>query len=531
MPHIDTSILQEDQRLKEPYFQERFANLITGYTDSTWEIERVFYKAVYDSSALHEEILQMKPDSVPEPQSLVDVAVARHYVFKNENLPKAFFGVVVVGSLCLEYEQLKKDGKLPKNDQQSAETAAFLELIQEKIDKLEPSPTDDPPKVTKFYDASTLYFYTCEYMPSIQDGEWRIMPWDNWRYGTVDEVDRRTMNNAAVDIEVWKTKYNENADFIIQEPETYCVQSPIVKAVLRWAELPLERRYNPSYKVEDTKTNWWYDSEIRLTGFIDNYSMFFSLQADNTPAWEDNVVPKIPLYFGAFEPLKKEDETGNKVDSEPLGEVTVLFAGTMPQVGKSSTAQFENISKYDFDNYDKQYVTPPMFPILKNYTRHPGNGINNCIVRKDKAGGRYEGYYLSWDAVPNDMPPKRTGKYSTEFSGEFERDYPRAWQNHMNPAYNYEHTPSRYTERAHVSKIYIDHPESGKRGALRHAIGFVPIGKVAARIRLEKEPCAATTSGNKYDYFKMHVFDGLSPLTARPGTPFRPVGVGIKDTE
>ncbi|BAU28169.1 hypothetical protein DFP93_101246 [Aneurinibacillus soli] len=531
MPHYDTHMMPESKRLKEPYFQERFTELITGYEGSTWKLERVFYKAVYDSSALHDEINANKPDSVPEPQALIDVAVAKHYVFKNENLPKAYFGIVIIGSVCYEYEKLKKEGQLPKNDLDSPETAAFLQMVQEKIESLEPSPTDDPPKVTKFYDASTIYFYTCEHMPSIENEGWSIMPWDNWRYGTVDAVDRRTMNNAAVDIEVWKTQYNENADFVILEPEPYCMQSPIVKSTLRWSEPPLERKYNPSYKIEDTKTNWWYDSEIRLTGFIDNYSMFFSLQADNTPAWEDNVVPKVPLYFGAFEPLKKEGENGEQVDSEPLGDVTVLFAGALPLVGKSKVEQFENIPRYDFDNDDKKYVTPPMFPILKNYARHPGNGLNNCIVRKAKAGGRYEGYYLSLDTVPNEMPPKRAGTYSTEFSREMERGYPRAWQNHMNPAYNYEHTPSRYTDRAHVSKIYIDHPEEGKRGFLRHAIGSVPVGKVATRIRLEKEPCAAVESGNKYDYFKMHVFDGLSPLTVRPGTPYRPVGVGIKDTE
>ena len=530
MPYFDTHMMPEAQRLKEPYFQERFAELISGYENSTWQLERVFYKVVYDSAVLHDEINAMRPESLPESQSLVDVAVARHYVFKNANLPKAYFGIAMIGSICLEVEELQKENKLPKNDQDSAETAAFLEYIKEKIKLLEPLPTDDPPKVTKFYDASTLYFYTCEYMPSIGNEEWAIMPWDNWRYGTVDEIDRRTMNNAAVDIEVWKTKYNENADFIIQAPETYCMQSPVVKSVLRWAESPVERRYNPSYKVDDTKTNWWYDSEIRLTGFVDNYSMFFSMQADNTPAWEDNIVPKIPLYFGAFDPLKRDGEDGEKVDSEPLGDVTVLFAGTMPVAGDSLVQQFENIPKHDFDHYVKADVIPPMFPILKNYTRHPGNGLNNCIVRKAKGGGRYEGYYLSWDAAPNEMPPKRTGNYSTEFSGEMERDYPRAWQNHENPAYAYEHTPSRYTGRAHVSKMYLIHPEEGQRGTLRHAIALVPVGKVAARIRLDKEPCA-TDQKNRYEYFKLHTFDGISPLTVRPGTPYRPVGVGLKDTE
>ncbi len=100
------------------------------------------------------------------------------------------------------------------------------------------------------------------------------------------------------------------------EAETQVMMSPWVKVTLR----------NTNIQGVDAQTNWWPDSLVRINGQVDESRVVLLIQADNTPAFENNVVPVTPLYMGQLESYANDDTLGD-----------ALWAGTAFDTGNEAT--------------------------------------------------------------------------------------------------------------------------------------------------------------------------------------------------
>lgn len=495
-----------DKKIKEGKFLDELAGVITEGS-ANWSIAKTFYKVAFDSSVI-------KPNANYTDKMKVQAVVSKHILLQNTNISNSYLGIAISGELSLTYEDFKTDA-LPTNSGLSEDQAAFATFVQGQVALLEPADENDH-KMTKFYNPTTVYFYMCENLPTVADNAYIAFPF------TLSILEK-----GSLDIEAWQgswasfqvfdeetQRYKTQYNFEIKEPELGVLQSPISQCYFRSTEL--EDSYNETYNVYQNVTNWWYDSQVTVKGYIGDKALFLIMQSDTVPAWEDNIVPSIPLYFGELEPFN--DSEGQPLDYHQVA----FFAGTCPDADS-----LLNNPKYDFDNPDKSLFQTPVMPILKGYPRHPSNGINTVMLHRAKQGARYQQYFLSWNSAPNDILPDRSDTHETEFSGAtFPRDYPRAWNQPGADESKYWFNPSRYSGKIHTSKIYVMHPEEGLVGALYNAIGLSSVGIMSGKIKVLIDPCAET---NKYQYYRYFVVDGISPMTTRPGTVYRPMGLGILD--
>lgn len=466
---------------------------------ANWSVAKTFYKAAFDKQAI-------APERGLEADASVKICVARHVILANSSLPNSYLGIATVGDMSPLLGTLTKDSVLPKNSLDAADNVPFADWIKGEIAKLEP---EGGSVNTKFFSSSVLYFYMLEKLPTAADNSYNVFPFESSK-----------LEQACLDIECWKayfepyTSTTSNYRFVIREPDMGVLQSPISKCATRFSKEPIEDSYDETYDVFHNYTNWWFDSKVSVKGYIDDKALFVILQADTTPAWEDNIVPSIPLYFGLLEPFK--DESGISLDYKAVA----FFAGTAPD------SSLTEIPAFDFDNYDKKSYQSILTPILKQYPRHPSNGVDTVMVQRARKGARYQANFLSWNTTSDDIAPDRSDRHSTDFTGsEIDRDYPRAWMHSGSDEYMYWFNPSRYSGKIHTSKIYVMHPEEGLIGSLYHAIGMSSVGIAGGKIRVLVDPCGTT----KYQYYRFSVVDGISPLTKRPGTVYRPIGLGILD--
>lgn len=483
-----------DTYIKEGTVQEDLADLLST---AGWVISKTFYKVAFNGSLLW---------TVPSQNDFTtNIVAAKHVILSNPNLPKTNLGVAIIGSMNPLWSKVtsKPTGGLNA----AGDFNAFATWVKTEVEKVEPLPTDTN-RMTKFFSPAALYFYIIENIPSVAEDSWTALP-------AGDDLER-----TALDVEVWEGGYKKTSEIpsykvVYFDPELGAMQSPVSKCILRFNKSPLEDLYNETYDVFQNNTNWWFDSDISVKGFIDTNAAFFVMHADTVPAWEDNVVPSIPFYLGKVEPFQKED--GTYYDYESIA----FFAGSCPE-----STVITKIPEKDYDDYLKSAYQTTIFPLLKDYPRHPSNGVDTVTIQRAKQGARYQAYFLSWNTAPNAMPPDRQNKHITDFTGDgFDRDYPRAWNNFESEEFKYQFNPSRYSDKIHTSKIYVAHPEEGLVGSLYHAIGLSPIGIMSGKIRVLIDPCAA----NKYEYYRYYIVDGVSPLTKRPGTVYRPIGLGLRD--
>lgn len=326
---------------------------------------------------------------------------------------------------------------------------------------------------------TSIYFYMLEKLPNIQNNSNLLVTWR----GTDDDLLRMALDIEVTDVTL-NTLYN---DGIVKIADPLVMQSPIVESTIRAKFLDNSQNY--PYQ----ETNWWADSEVSLRGRIDSNNIFVVLQADNTTMWDYNVVPIIPLYFGDIVPIDEGDPA------------IALFAGTVPTGNDKDT-----VSKFDFSSTVP--VGKKILPILKKYPNNPGNGIDSVLVNRTRLGARYQGYSLSWNTAPNEIPPGRK-------SDDGLKQYPRSW----NKINKYKFNPSRYSGTVQTSYICLVHPEEGERGYLKGAIGFNPVNLNSSELRIRKEDI----SGRVYDVYQCMPLSAVSPLTKRPSTHFYSVGVGI----
>lgn len=394
--------------------------------------------------------------------------VAEHFIY--ENTEGHMFGIAIAGSWSIRRtEYTKQPGKAPDAEFGDWATNEFRKYRTPRI----------------------LYTYIVESLQGLTTNNTDIIM--AWNDSSVDGQLR-----AALDIEVEKTVYKaagSSNQFTVTVADMRRMQSPIIQAGLRASFM--ENYFDANVNAAVQHTNWWNDSEISIKGTLDGTNLFFIVQADNVPAPEGNLVPIIPLYFGKLDPIEEGDEA------------YALFAGSVPLMNNATA-----VAEYDFDNTTTRQ--PNIMPLLKNYPANPANGLDNIMVHRAKLGARYQAYYLSWNAPPNLMPPARS-------STDGKRDYPRAWNNAENPLYKYNFNPSRYSDKVHTSRLYVVHPEEGVRGTLKGAIALAAFSFNANKLRVRKQNCP----DEQFDVYRYFLVEGISPLTKKPGTQFRPAGLGL----
>ncbi|WP_068498930.1 hypothetical protein [Paenibacillus kribbensis] len=457
MSFIDTTAAAFTPKVTEADLQPRMGELLAT---AGWKVAANYKRVIFDANITH-------PSDLVRNYTNFRITVAEHFIYSNKE--NQSFGIAIAGTW---YPRLADYVKRPDKDSYKQ----FGEWATNEF--------------RKYRLSHTLYVYMLEDLKGLKpDGADLVLAWnDNSEAGQL---------RAALDIEVeesaWKTT-TSSPMFTVTKAEGARMQSPIMQAGLRYKLM--ESYYNNSFNYPVQNTNWWSDSEIAVKGTLSDTNFFFTIQCDNVPAPENNLVPIIPLYFGKLDPVEEGDN------------VYALFAGTVP-----IRDTVNGVATFDFD--DTTSRQPHIMPLLKSYPNFPANGLDNIMVNRAKQGARYQAHYLSWNSPPNLMPPART-------SVDGKKDYPRAWNNAENPLYKYTFNPSRYSGKVHTSKVYVIHPEEGVRGTLKDTISLAAFSFNANKLRVKRTHCP-----DEFDVYRYFLVEGISPLTKKPGTQFRPAGIGL----
>lgn len=446
MAYIDTSV-QEGTLLDD---------LKSIVTANGWKFEKSFYKLAYPNSLIN-------PQSTIMDDSNINFSVAKHMIFSNAL--GLYYGVAKVYNFTERYTNVPHKPKTDLKD------PSIEQSLKDWIVS----------KYQSFGKECSLYFYMCEDLPSVPEGK---------SFGCAVDVDTE---RGAIDIETESSAYIPMStgvpvfEYTESYPERF--QSPFAKSTLR----------NPNLSDTDVATNWWPDSLVRVKGSIDTGHLFIILQADNTPAFMNNVVPTVPVYWGEFESFKDGD-VGNHA----------LWTGTAFDTGSEKASH-----SFDFKSATPYRRTEDFMPIGKTYPNYPGNGIDNIIVKRSELGSRYQAYYLSWNAAPQKMPPDRVG----EDGGQ----YPLSWTTQENDEYKYKFNPSVYSGKIHTSRAYLIHPDEGVRGYLPKMVILSPMGLVDEdKLKVRTGTCPDT-----FDIYRFFLTSAISPVSKRPGTVYTPAGIGI----
>jgi len=486
MPWIDEKMIEESK------IQIGFQELLES---EGWTLESHFKKVVFGANFIN-------PISPLQSNFPIEFHIAEHFIFspqKPEGVesPDIYFGLASYGYFEMFYGSIPVD-IVPILDTEEIPTPENGIEIKDKTGyKLLGEWVTS--KFPNYRRNSTIYTYMTEKIPDITDGEDVVMAWDEGILGD--------FKKASLDIEIKKTgflKFSASPVFKIFVAKPECMQSPIVPINLRTPDLEVKNtNYNEGFLV--STNNLWSDSLLRLSGHLDENSLFFILQADNSGNFENNLVPSIPLYWGKIESLSETDKYSD-----------VIITGSALE------------SKESFIDYDSSdpFISPEdssIMPILKNYGSLCGNGIDNIMIHRSKYGSRYQAGYLSWNAPPNSMPPERS-KIISGPSGSSVLDYPRAY---LDSLMNYKFNPSAYSNKIHSSRAYVVHPEEGVRGFLPNIILFPGMSMINSdKLKIRKANCP-----NKFDLYRYFSIGSISPFTKRPGTVYRPAGIGFYEKE
>lgn len=442
MPYIDT-VMQEGTVMDD---------LKTILTANGWTYKLGFKKYAYPST------IASPGGSAPSDSSKVKLAIARHMIF--ENVDGVLYGIAKVRNFEETYGDLTV---VPRTDD-----AGFRLWLADQY--------------KDFTHQCALHFYMLDAVPT------NVL--EGGAFGCAVDVDPE---RGAVDIEVINHEFvvlsGSTPTFRYTEFDENIQQSPFVKSTLR----------NSNLQTVAVETNWWPDSLIRVKGLVDTKTVFLVVQADSTPAFRNNVVPTVPIYFGAFVSFKEAD-VGNQA----------LWAGTAFDSGAESQSH-----TFDFKSTDPYRVVANYLPIRRKYPNFPGNGIDNIIVKRSELGARYQAYFLSWNVAPQMMPPDRVGKDGGQ--------YPLSWTTSENEEYTYQFNPSVYGGKIHTSHAYIIHPDEGVRGYLPKMVILSPLGLVND----DKLKVRTATCPDQFDIYRFFLTSAISPVSKRPGTAYTPAGIGI----
>ncbi|MFY0147702.1 MULTISPECIES: hypothetical protein [Bacillus cereus group] len=424
--------------------------LVNTMIQNGWKKAQTFYKCVY----------KMKDGET----SLHNYWAAKHVILKNSD--GGMYGIMQTWGWSAK-SKLDIDFSTEEGE---AEFKSYLE--------------NNP----RYKDRSRLYLYMIEKLPNYADNSIIFMgAEDGKEFKSISDVELAKVNRIPhTDIDKNGKSYVYYTYDYTDTPEL--MMSPLVKATLR----------NPNLQSVNVDTNWWPDSLVRITGQVDEYRVVLLIQADRTPAFENNSVPVLPVYMGQLESYGKEDEIAD-----------ALWAGTAYEGSEvySHLYNFEsNTPLIDVTNY---------MPRTKTYPKSPGNGIDNVIIKRSRFGARYQAHYIAWSVPSNMMPPDRKGVNGGQ--------YPSAWQSHDNDEYKYQFNPSLYSGRVHTSRAYIVHPDEGVRGSMPYMVLLSPLGLLDGdKLKVRKQTCP-----DSYDIYRFFTVDAISPITKMPATAYRPAGLGI----
>ncbi|MCU5299651.1 hypothetical protein [Bacillus paranthracis] len=440
-----------EKMFTEGEFQDDLCKLLIA---NGWTKVKSFFRAAYPD-------LDQKSDDATN----FEFGMSKHMLVKNSS--GSIYGIAQISKWSLK----KKDIKYNFTNDEGKK--AFVE--------------DGKKRLESGRDRSCFYVYMIEKEPSIADEGVLVLLYDNSKF-----------EKLLLDVEITKVNYETrytagNEAYKVytydEAAETQVMMSPWVKITLR----------NTNIQGVDAKTNWWPDSLVRINGQVDKSRVVLLIQADNTPAFEKNVVPVVPLYMGQLESYANDDTLGD-----------ALWAGTAFDTGNEDASH-----KFDFNDTKPYRNVESYMPVMKSYPRSPGNGIDNVIIKRSRLGARYQAHYIAWNVAPNAMPPDRIGKDGGQYS--------KSWQTQDNDEYKYQFNPSVYSNKVHTSRAYIVHPDEGVRGYLPYMILLSPLGLLNGdRLKVRQNTCPDT-----HDIYRFFNVDAISPITKRPATAYRPAGFGI----
>ena len=507
-----------DTTLKERDFQNEFLALLQEHG---WKLASHFKKVAFSDKWVNPIVPKLEI-------SAIEFHMAEHFIY--ESAAGAKFGIAFYGMQSMKYGTLDEAVK-PENAYDVKAVNMGAEYVANKL-KLTPLGdwiTNKFPPVKK---TSTMYMYQIEGVDTtLATNEDVILMWDG------------DLKQAVLDVEVKKTKgYVAQGQWslLVEEAFPEFMQSPISQANIR---VPSLEERDPEYGDKGVLEyhNIWADSLIQISGQVEPDRLFVILQADPSSSFEENGVPSIPIFWGMINitKFKKDVATFAELPTEPEVDTTYRVLEDETRGGLiteyyysggrwnslygnealfTGSATDTHDAAYDFDNPQPfRNSNAAIMPLLKKYTKTPGNGVDHVMMRRNKFGARYQAHYLSWNTAPNNMPPDRKSSDG--------RKYPRAWLSNkeVNDEYNYKFNTSQYTRKVHTSRIYIIHPDEGVRGWIPHAIGFNPLSLVAGdKLKVKTQSCP-----DVYDVYRFTLVEGISPLTKRPATAYRPMGIGI----
>ncbi|HDR8058679.1 TPA: hypothetical protein QCZ00_003782 [Bacillus cereus] len=438
-----------EKTVTEAEFQNELASTMI---ENGWKNEKTFYKYIVNET---------KSDK----GTTYNYFVAKHIILKNEG--GSMYGIAQTWSM-------KPKDKLEMDLDTDEGKTSFYTYLE-----------NNP----QFKDRSCMYVYMIEKVPDYKNNDVIKVGATLGReiksvmdVELADVIETKTITTDDKGKEHVTTSY-EYLDF----PEL--MMSPWVKITLR----------NTRLKNINTSSNWWPDSLVRITGQVDKSVVMLLIQADRTPAFENNVVPVVPLYMGRLEGYAKDDAAAD-----------ALWAGSAFDEGDEDTSH-----RFNFEDTKPFRDATEYMPRTKAYPKNPGNGIDNVIIKRSRFGARYQAHYIAWNVPSNMMPPDRKGNNGGQ--------YPTAWQIHDNDEYKYQFNPSIYSRKVHTSRAYIVHPDEGVRGYLPYVVLLSPLGLLNGdKLKVRKETCP-----DSHDIYRFFTIDAISPITKMPSTAYRPAGLGV----
>ncbi|MDA1850306.1 hypothetical protein PDL09_24365 [Bacillus cereus] len=430
---------------------EFHTELVNTMIQNGWKKISSFYKVIYKSTK------SQKPDH--------KYWAAKHVILKNSD--GGLYGIVQVWKWTTKS---KLDIDLSKPE----EKTGFKTYLE-----------NNP----QFKDRSCMYIYMIEKLLDYEEDSVIVMGAEDGR--EVDYILDIELAGVTVreiqDVDSEGKPYYRTVYDYTDKPEL--MMSPWIKSTFR----------NPKLTNIDADTNWWPDSMVRITGQVDQSRVVLLIQADKTPAFDNNSVPVVPVYMGKLESYAADDTIAD-----------ALWAGTAYDEGPEVSSH-----NYNFESKTPFRDVKKYMPRTKAYPKNPGNGIDNIIIKRSRFGARYQAHYLSWNVPPNMMPPDRKSTTGGQ--------YPTAWQNHENDEYKYQFNPSVYSNKVHTSRAYIVHPEEGVRGYMPYIVLLSPLGLLNGdKLKVRQNTCPDT-----HDIYRFFTVDAISPITKLPATAYRPAGLGI----
>lgn len=446
-----------------------------------WELERYFKKTVVAGESV-------KPPIINIVSGGERYGVAEHLIVKHpDDRNNIYYGMAMYGEVNLPFALTPKEfwpiSYVTETPMQGYDNIDKIAIDVARRQALTDYLTNMYPK---FKQKHTIYFYMLDAMSD-----------DIPNNGDVFiSVPNKDLKAGALDVEVVDTAFIGNGPqsvYQVLEAYPHFNQSPISAASIRVPSVD-SSDLSTSFVNPIVKSNWHHDSLVDVEGVVNEDFCFLMLLADTSASYENNAVPKIPLFMGRFDPEDPEDQWNHAIATG------------------SAFKSFPISNEFNFDDPNVKVET--IQPILKDYKSNPSNGIDSVMVYRGKKGAYYQRHTLMIDAPSNLMPPKR------EYNG---KGYPRAWQRSEAEAYSYQHNPSRYTGNVPATEALIRHPEEGVRGKFPLSILVNPISLIDGNeLKVRVAFCE-----NGYDVYKYHLVEGISVFTKIPGVPYRQMGIGL----